>query len=402
MFNPEKIKKDFSIFANNPGLVYMDSSSTSQTPQAVLDAMQEYYTKYRANTRRGQYVLSAEADEAYENARKEAADFIGASREEIIFTSGATGAMNMLLAMLENSEYFKEGSEVVTTVMEHHSLLAPLQQLAKRKNLVVKYIGMTESFELDYEEAKKLIGEKTGLVAYASVSNVTGTIHDLLPTSQNYSSIMDATQAVGHVPVDVKKLDCDFLFFSGHKMLGPTGVGVLYGKKELLEKFEPGFYGGGMVEDVDLHSARWTSVPWKFEAGTQNIAGAIGLGAACKYLKEVGVENVEAHIRELTSYALEKLAAIPGVKLFCEKDAGKNAGVISFALDNTHPHDVVEIISRGNIAVRAGHHCALPLVKAMKVPALARASIYLYNTKEDIDALATGIEKAREVLTGSN
>ncbi|MCI0542488.1 aminotransferase class V-fold PLP-dependent enzyme [bacterium] len=437
MFDVTKIKKDFPIFASHPDLVYLDSSSTTQTPQVVLDAMQKYYTEYRANTRRGQYALSVEADETYENARKEVAEFINASPDEIIFTSSATVSMNMLLASLENSGYLNAGDEIMTTVMEHHSLLIPLQQLAKRKNLVVKYVGMDENFELDYNQAEKLINEKTKLVAFANVSNVTGTVHDterlfnLLPCQGEVPegrrgyveadplwappisplaggeenrplSIIDATQAVGHIPVDVKKLDCDFLFFSGHKMLGPTGIGVLYGKKELLEKLEPGFFGGGMVDDIVLDSARWTESPWKFEAGTPNIAGAIGLCAAFEYLKEIGVESIEARIRELTGYALEKLSSISGVKLYCEKDANKNAGIISFAIEgkhDAHPHDVAEILSRYNIAVRAGHHCALPLVKAMKVPALTRASIYLYNAKEDIDALVRGVEKAKEVLT---
>ncbi len=418
MFNAKKIKKDFPIFASHPNLVYLDSSATSQTPQVVLDTMSEYYTKYRANTRRGQYTLGEQADEAYENARKVIADFIGAQPEEIIFTSGATGSMNMLIASLENSGYLKQGDEVVTTVMEHHSLLIPLQQLAKRKKLEMKYIGMTENFELDYIKAQELITDKTKIIACANVSNVTGTIHNPLPTSQSYLTVIDATQAVGHIPVDVKKLECDFLFFSGHKMCGPTGIGILYGKKELLEKLEPGFYGGGMVEDlpavapaspagrlakagVGLDTVRWSSMPWKFEAGTPNIAGAIGLGAACKYLKKIGVKNIEAHIRELTGYALGKLAAIPGVKLYCEKGANKNAGVISFALEGAHPHDVAEILSRDNIAIRAGHHCALPLIKIMKVPALTRASIYLYNTKVDIGALVLGVEKARKTLTST-
>jgi len=406
MLDASKIKKDFPVWSEHPKLAYLDSSATSQTPSSIIRAMDEYYAKYRANTRRGQYALSARADEAFEHARGEAANFLGANSREIIFTSGATAAMNMLLGMLENSGYFKEGDEIITTVMEHHSLLLPIERLAKRRGLAVRCIPMTGDFELDYEEAEKLAGERTKLIAFASVSNVTGTIHEakrlsLLAREVGALSIADASQAVSHIPVDVRELGCDFLFFSGHKMCGPTGIGILYGREELLKKFEPGFYGGGMVEDVVLEGdSQWAEAPWKFEAGTPNIAGAIGLGAACEYLSRIGIENIEAHIRELTSYALQKLSGISGVKLFCEKNAEKNAGVISFSLSGTHPHDVAEILSRGDIAVRAGHHCALPLIKTFEVPALIRVSIYLYNTREDIDVLASGIEEAKQILAG--
>ena len=405
MLDTETIKKDFPIFTGKDGkrLTYLDNSATSETPAFVVNAENEYYKKYRANVARGLYPLSIKATEEYENARAKTAKFIGAETREIIFTASATSASNMLVYALENSDCFHEGDEIVTTIMEHHSLLVPLQELAKRKKLKLKIIPMTTEKELDYVVAEKLITKKTKLVGFVGVSNVTGTINDMkrltdLAKKVGAYSVIDATQAVGHIVIDVKAIGCDFLFFSGHKMCGPTGIGALYGKKELLDKLHPGFFGGGMVEEVIGNDTSFALVPTKFEAGTPNIAGAIGLGSACEYLEKIGMAKIEKHIREVTKYALAKMSKIQGLTLYSEMNAEKNAGVISFLVDGAHPHDTAEILARYGIAVRAGHHCAQPLVKSMGVFAVTRASVYLYNSKEDIDRLIEGIGEVKKVF----
>ncbi|MBI2120189.1 MAG: cysteine desulfurase [Parcubacteria group bacterium] len=396
-------KHNFPIFENNPELVYLDSSSTSQTPEAVLSVMDEYYRSYRANSRRGQYSISARAESEYEDARKEVAKFIGANVREVIFTGGATASANLIVFALEHSDIFSQGDEIVTTIMEHHSLFIPLQKLAKRKKLTLRIIPVDGNLELDYGAAEKLMNEKTKLVAFVGVSNVTGTINDMarlcaLARKFGAYSLVDATQGVGHVPVDVKQIDCDFLFFAGHKMCGPIGTGVLYGREGILEKLEPGFYGGGTVEEVTQDDVRFSPIPHKFEAGTPNIGGAIGLGAACKYLSAIGLEKIQAHSEDLAAYAFSKLGAVSGVKLYSVQDPKKNAGVVSFTVEGIHPHDVGEILSRNNIATRGGHHCAQPLLKALGVTALNRASFYFYTAKEDIDALVLGLVDVRKVL----
>lgn len=416
MLNTETIKKDFPIFAGggekNPAslnlrraskLVYLDNSATSQTPASVVSAENEYYKKYRANVARGLYPLSVKATKEYDDARGSVAKFIGADTREIIFTASATASSNMLVYALENSDFFHEGDEVITTIMEHHSVFVPLQELAKRKKLKLKIIPMTVKRELDYAAAKNLITKKTKLVAFVGVSNVTGTINEMkkladLARTVGAYSVIDATQAVGHISLDVKTIGCDFLFFSGHKMCGPTGIGILYGRRALLEKLHPGFFGGGMVEEVNCSDASFALVPAKFEAGTPNIAGAIGLRAACEYLEKIGMVKIEKHIREITKYALAKLAKIQGLTLYSEMNAEKNAGVISFLIDGVHPHDTSEILARYGIATRAGHHCAQPLVKAMGEFAVTRASFYFYNSKEDVDELIKGIGEVKKIF----
>jgi len=397
------IKDDFPVFVNNPELVYLDSSSTSQTPETVIHAMDEYYRHYRANSRRGQYAISARAENTYESARTDVATFIGAESREIIFTAGSTASANLIVYTLENSEVFKEGDEIVTTIMEHHSLFIPLQKLAKRNKLILRIIPMKENLELDYDEAEKLINEKTKLVAFIGVSNVTGTINDMarlceMARKVGAYSLVDATQAAGHMSIDVKKIGCDFLFFAGHKMCGPIGTGVLFGRQELLEKMEPGFYGGGTIEEVTLEEVRFAPVPHKFEAGTPNIGGAIGLGVACKYLTDIGMESIQEYCEEMTKYAVSKLSEVPKVKLFCVKDPKKNVGVVSFIVEGIHPHDVGEILSRLHIATRGGHHCAQPLLQSLGTPSLNRASFYLYTSKEDIDALVKGLTEVQKVF----
>lgn len=404
MLDTKTIKKDFPQLEEGGGkLIYLDNSATSQTPLSVIDAEVEYYKTYRANVSRGLYPLSEKASKAYDEARAKVAKFVGADTREIIFTASATASSNMIIYALENTGIFQEGDEIVTTIMEHHSILVPLQELAKRKKLKLRFVPMTETKELDYAEAEKLITKKTKLVAFVGVSNVTGTINDMkrlcdIAKNAGAYSLVDATQAAGHIAIDVKIIGCDLLFFSGHKMCGPTGIGVLYGRKELLEKLSPGFFGGGMVEEAFSEDTSFALVPAKFEAGTPNIAGAIGLGAACEYLEKIGMENIEAHIRELTRYTLAELEKIQGLSLYSQVDPEKNIGVISFLVEEAHPHDTTEILSRYGIATRAGHLCAQPLVKSMGTYAVVRASIYFYNSKEDIDALVLGIKEVQKVF----
>jgi len=405
MLDTEKIKKDFPLFNTEEGkkLVYLDSSATSQTPQVVLDAINEYYTGFRANIHRGQYGMAERADKVYEDAREAVAQFIGAESREVIFTGGATGSANMLVYALENSGIFHSGDEIVTTLMEHHSVTVPMQELAKRKNLTLKFIPVTVSRELDYEAAEKLITKKTKLVMFVGFSNVVGTANDMkrlcaIARNNGAISAVDATQGAGHAPFNVRDIDCDFLFFSGHKMCGPTGVGVLYGKKALLEKIEPGYFGGGMIDTVTEGVTTWAPVPNKFEAGTPNICGVIGLGESVRYLTSVGMDKIEEHLHELLRYGFEELQKVPGVTLYCQEDPKKNIGVISFLVDGVHPHDTAEILSRLHIATRAGHHCAQMLIRALGTFAVNRASLYLYSSKEDIDALIRGIKEVQKTF----
>lgn len=397
-----QLKKDFPIFDKAKGFVYLDTAATSQTPQVVLDAMDDYYTKFRANVHRGSYEEGETASVAYEEARKKVAQFIGAEPREIVFTAGATASSNMLVSMLEHSEVVKSGDEVVTTIMEHHASLLPLQKLAHRKGLIFKAVS-SQGLPLDYEEAERLITERTKIVSVCLASNVTGGINDVSRIAEMAHEvgalvICDATAAVGHMPVSVKELGVDFLYFSAHKMCGPTGVGVLWGKHELLEKLEPGVYGGGIVDEVTLENATWRKSPMRFEAGTPNIAGVIGLGAAVEYLQSIGLENIREHTMSLTGEAIARLEAVPNVRVIAEKGAHKNVGIVSFVMDGVHPHDIAEILGRSGVAVRAGHHCAMPFIVALGVFATTRVSFYLYNTKEDIDALVQGIEKVKEVF----
>ncbi|MDO8572299.1 MAG: cysteine desulfurase [bacterium] len=397
------IKNNFPIFKKVSNLVYLDSAATSQTPEGVLKAMEEYYTGFRSNIHRGLYRMGEQATESYEGARRKIARFIGADEGEIVFTSGATDSSNMLIRSIEESLELREGDEIVTTVMEHHSTLIPLQKLAKRRKLVLKHISMTSDFHLDYREAEKLITPKTKIVSVILASNVLGTINDIktianLAHEVGALMVVDGTEAVGHISVDVKEFDADFLYFSGHKMLGPTGIGVLYGKKELLYKVEPSIFGGGIVEKVTLTDATWKRAPARFEAGTQNIAGAIGLGAAVEYLEEIGIQNIHKHVQELTEDAIKKLEKINGVKIFTQKNTKKNVGIVSFIIEGIHSHDIAEIAGRDDVAIRAGHHCAQPLIETLGVRATARASFYMYNSKNDIDRLVISIDRAHTMF----
>jgi cysteine desulfurase/selenocysteine lyase len=397
------VKKDFPIFKSNPKLVYLDSAASSQTPKSITDAAYKYYSEYRSNIHRSMYKMGETATEKYEQARGILADFIGADKDEIIFTSGATMGMNMLIYSLEQYLSLEEGNDIITTVTEHHSSLIPLQQLAKRKGIVLKHINITEDFDIDYKQAEKLITSKTKIVSVSLAGNVLGAINDIKKITElahkvGAVMICDATKAIGHIPVNVKEIDCDFLIFSGHKMCGPTGIGVLYGKKELLKVLPPSMFGGGIVEEVDLQTAKWKSSPWKFEAGTPNIAGAIGLGEAVMYLGSIGIDRIHEHISDIVAYAIKEMEKMECIKIFTQKDADKNIGIVAFSVDGIHPHDIADITGREGVAIRAGHHCAQPLMKELGVSALVRASFYLYNDKSDVDALVEAIKKAQEIF----
>ncbi len=400
--NARELKKDFPIFQqkNSKPLIYLDNSATTQKPRSVIDAMTYFYEHNNANVHRGIYLLSQKATMAYEKAHQVVAAFIGASPEEVIFTRGTTEALNGLARSLGSR--LNAGDEIVLTVMEHHSNLIPWQEIAREKSAVLKFIHLTDDYRLDLRKAKELITSKTKIVSVTHMSNVLGTINpikELAVMSHVVGAIVvvDAAQSVPHLPVNVRDLDCDYLAFSGHKMCGPTGIGVLYGKKELLEQLPPFEYGGGMVKEVTLETATWNDLPWKFEAGTPPIAEAIGLMAAIEYLQTVGMDKIAAQGYELVQYGLQELSLIKGLTLLGPAVVDRRGPIFSFTLDGIHPHDVSELLDREGIAVRAGNHCARPLLSILKgtngEQSTVRASFYLYNDKAEIDALVTAIRK---------
>ncbi|MCP1160312.1 cysteine desulfurase [Bacillus infantis] len=403
----KNIREHFPILnqeVNGRPLVYLDSAATSQKPVQVIEALNEYYRGYNSNVHRGVHTLGTKATDAYEGAREKARKFINArSIEEVIFTSGTTSALNMV-ASSYGGDNLSEGDEIVITYMEHHSNIIPWQQAAKRAGAVLKYVPLQEDGTISLEDVRKTVTSNTKIVSIMMVSNVLGVmnpIKDIARIAHENGAIMvvDGAQAAPHMKVDVQDLDCDFLAFSGHKMCGPTGIGVLYGKKQLLENMEPVLFGGEMIDFVDLYDSTWKELPWKFEAGTPIIAGAIGLGAAIDFLKEVGLENIEAHEHRLAAYAMEKMSSVEGMTIYGPKNAGERAGLVTFNLDDVHPHDVATVLDAEGIAVRAGHHCAQPLMKWLKASATARASFYLYNTEEDIDKLVEGLVKTKEYFS---
>ena len=388
-------KQDFPIFQNNPSLIYLDNAATTQKPRHVINTISHFYNTQNANIHRGIYNLSEQSTKIYEQARAKIAQFINAQSSEIIFTSGTTASINMLARSLGKT--LSEGDEIVLTEMEHHSNLIPWQQLAKRKRLILKYIPITDNYQLNLEIANNLITEKTKIVSVSHTSNVLGTINNIssltkLAHNKGAKIIIDAAQSISHIPLDIKKIDCDFLVFSGHKVYGPTGIGVLYGKHNLLQELQPSTYGGGMVQEITEENATWNDIPAKFEAGTPPIAQAQGLAAAIHYLQSIGIENIQRQEQQLANYAREKLSQ-SGIKTL-----GDQGTVISFNINNIHPHDVAEILNRKNIAVRAGHHCAKPLHTKLNLQSTVRISLALYNTKKDIDALIQGLNQVTEVL----
>jgi cysteine desulfurase/selenocysteine lyase len=390
------IRKDFPFFKRN--LVYLDSAATTQKPLVVLDAMRKYYETTNANVHRGVYSLAEEATQAYEGARKKVANFIGASAREIVFVRNATEAIN-LVAQSWGSMNIHAGDVILLTEMEHHSNIVPWQMLAKRTGAKIEYLPITEHGELDWNSAVHSLKQKPKILALTHISNVLGTINPVkeLVTEAHKSGVpvlLDASQSVPHMPVSVKDLDVDFLVFSGHKMLGPF-VGVLYGKRDLLENMEPMFGGGDMIKEVTFEGSSWNEVPWKFEAGTPGIAGAVGLGAAIDYLQSIGMADIWKHEQGLVKYAYEKLSQDKHVFLYGPQN---RAGVISFNLGDMHAHDVSTVLDQQGVCVRSGHHCAQPLMERLNVPATVRISFGPYNTKEDVDAFLTALQKAKKVF----
>lgn len=395
-------KNDFPILhqeVNGHPLVYLDSAATSQKPEVVIKAEEEYYRFYNSNVHRGVHTLGTKATDAYEKAREKVAKFINAKHtHEILFTRGTTSSIN-LVARSYAMERLQPGDEILTTVAEHHSNLIPWQQVAKKTGATLKYFSLDEDGRLDLEQAKKEITSKTKVIAIHHVSNVLGIIQPIKELAELVHAVggvicVDGAQGVPHVKVDVQELDIDFLSFSSHKMLGPTGVGVLYGKEDLLNQMDPIEFGGEMIDIVDLYESTWKELPWKFEGGTPNIAGAIGLGVAIDYLEEVGMDRVAEHDRELAQYAYDQLSQLDGIRLYGPKE--NRTGLVTFNLEDVHPHDVATVLDSYGIAIRAGHHCCQPLMRYFKATATARASFHIYNDKEDVDSLVQGLIKARE------
>lgn len=401
-----EIRNQFPILnqkVNGHPLVYLDSAATSQKPISVIQAMKNYYEKYNSNIHRGVHTLGTMATDAYESAREKVKKFINANESaEIVFTRGTTSSLN-LVAQCYVREFLKEGDEIVITLMEHHSNLVPWQQAAKATGATLKFIPLQPDGTIKLEDVKNSITPKTKFVSIAYVSNVTGTIHPVKKIAEiahRHGAVLcvDAAQGAPHLKLNVQDLNCDFLAFSGHKMAGPTGIGVLYGKRILLEKMCPYEYGGEMIDFVDLYDSTWKELPWKFEAGTSVIAGAIGLGAAIDFLKDIGLNTIEHYEQQLTNYALEQLSSIEGINIYGPRE---RSSVITFNLSEVHPHDVATVLDTEGIAIRAGHHCCQPLMQWLNVSATARASFYIYNTKEDIDTLVKGLRKTKDYFTNT-
>ncbi|HEP1831343.1 cysteine desulfurase [Streptococcus suis] len=402
----ERIRKDFSILdqvVNDEPLVYLDNAATTQKPQQVLDVLADYYQKDNANVHRGVHTLSERATARYEGARQKVADFIHAkSSKEILFTRGTTTSLNWVAQFAK--EILQPDQEVIISVQEHHSNIIPWQQACQQTGAKLRYVTLKDG-ELDMDHLRSLLSSKTKFVSLAHVSNVLGSVAPIGEIAELVHQVgaylvVDGAQSVPHMAVNVQELDVDFYAFSGHKMLGPTGIGVLYGKEELLNRMSPVEFGGEMIDFVYEQSATWKELPWKFEAGTPNIAGAIGLGAAIDYLTEIGMDAIQAHEAELVDYVFPKLQAIPGLTIYGSQDLSKRTGVIAFNLDDLHPHDVATALDYEGVAVRAGHHCAQPLLRYLQVPATVRASFYIYNTKADCDKLVEAIIKTKEFFNG--
>lgn len=400
-------KQDFPLLLQKDEkgrvLAYLDNAATTQKPEQVIGTVRAYYETFNANPHRGAYSISVRATEAFEEVRRKAARFIGADGpEEIVFTSGATDAIN-LAAISYGEQAVGQGDEILISVLEHHSNLLPWQRLARRTGAVLRYLFPGKNGCVALEEAAEKLTARTRIVALTHVSNVLGGVNPIrdiaaLAHAKGAAVLLDAAQSVPHIPVDVQALDVDFLAFSGHKMLAPAGIGVLYGKKALLRQMEPLRLGGGIVEEVTQQSVRYLDAPWKFEAGTQNVEGVIGLGAAIDYLEAVGMDRIRETEGRLTEYALERLSAVPGIELYGVQGGEARTGILSFNIAGVHPHDTATILASHNVAVRAGHHCAQPLMAHLGVNATCRMSLYFYNTREDIDRLARALKTVRGVL----
>ena len=404
----ENIRKDFPILTrkvrDNKSLVYLDNASTTQKPNQVIDAITDYYRNHNANIHRAVYALAEESTEAYETARDKIANFVNVkNRQELIFVRGTTEAIN-LVAYAWGRPHINEGDIIVTTEYEHHSNIVPWQLLTQEKRAKLEYIGMNDDGELNLDDLDKYLATgKVKLVTFSLMSNVLGTITDAEKIiakckAAGVPTLIDGAQAVPHMKVDLDTLGCDFFAFSGHKMLAPTGIGVLWVRKSVLQTMNPFHGGGDMIREVHKYETTWNDLPYKFEAGTPNIADVIGFGAAIDYLTKIGMDNVRQHEIELTKYAIEEFAKVPGLQIYGTKDITKRGGVISFNFADVHPHDVAQIIDEEGIALRSGHHCAQVLMERLDVAATSRASFYIYNTKKDVDALIDSLNTVAKVF----
>lgn len=407
MIDVEKIRKDFPILdqiVNDEPLVYLDNAATTQKPKAVLEAVNRYYQEDNANVHRGVHTLAERATASYEAARETVRRFINASStKEVLFTRGTTTGLNWIGRFAE--EILEEGDEVLISIMEHHSNILPWQEACRKAGAKLVYVYLKDG-GLDLEDFRIKLTDRTKFVSIAHASNVLGVINPVQEIAQLAHEkgaivVVDGAQSVPHMKIDVQKLDADFFVFSGHKMAGPTGIGVLYGKEQYLNQMSPVEFGGEMIDFVYEQSATWKELPWKFEAGTPNMAGAIGLAAAIDYLEAIGMDEIERHEQDLIAYVFPKLQAIEGLKIYGSQDLAKRSGVISFNLGDLHPHDLATALDYEGVAVRAGHHCAQPLIQYLEVPATARASFYLYNTKEDCDKLVEALIKTKEFFNGT-
>ncbi len=403
--NVETIREDFPIFKrkiNNHPLAFLDSASTSQKPMQVIEAIKNYYEQHNANPHRSIYTLCDEATQIYEKSRTKVSKFVNAKNEkEIVFVRNTNEAMNILAYSYAMSN-LKEGDEILLTVMEHHANIVPWQMLQK-KGVKLKFVDINNDGTLNLEQLKEMITKDTKIVSVTHKSNVLGTVNPVkeigkIAHDNGSIFIVDGAQSVPNMPVDVKDIDCDFLAFSGHKMLAPMNIGVLYGKEELLEKMEPFMRGSDMIKEVQLTETVWNDLPWKFEAGTPNVEGAIGISEAVDYLKKVGLEDIQKHEGELTEYAVEKLNEVKGLKFACDGNARLRNGVISFNIAGVHSHDIAYILDEFAVAIRSGHMCAQPMMRKLGVQSVARASFYLYNIKEEIDTLVEGLDKVNSVF----
>ena len=402
MFDVERIRDDFPILSrkvHGKPLVYLDNAATSQKPRAVIQALTEYYETYNSNVHRGVHTLSMEATDRYEEAREKVARFINAETpESIIWTRNATESINLVAHSWAESN-ISEGDEIVVTRLEHHSNLVPWQRIAARNGAVLRFLELTEDGAVDMVGAASVINAKTKLLAVTQVSNSLGTVVPVkklagMARSVGAAVLVDGAQSVPHQPVDVEDIGCDFLALSGHKMMGPTGIGALYARREILEQMEPFLHGGEMVLEVSYEDASWNELPMRFEAGTPNIADAIALGAAVDYLTALGMENVREHEKQLTAYALDAFRELEEVDLFGPMDVDRRGGILSFHSSDVHPHDLGTFLDQEGVAIRTGHHCTMPLMGALGVPATARASLYVYNTEQEVDALVDAVKRA--------
>lgn len=396
-------REDFPILKRkikNNDLIFFDNGATTQKPIQVIDAISDYYKNYNSNIHRSVYTLGDESEKIYEESKHLVKEFINAnSHEEIIYTSGTTESMNFIARIIEQD--VEDGDEIILTYMEHHANLVPWQQLAIRKNLTLRFLDLDELGRININQLKELINNKTKIVSICHASNVLGNINPVyeigsLLKDKNIYFVVDAAQSVPHMKIDVDKMNCDFLAFSAHKMCGPTGIGVLYGKKNLLEKFDPVEFGGGMIGVVEEKSSTWAILPDKFEAGTPLLAEAAGLGATIKYLEDIGLENIESYTKELTKYLYDELSKISNIKIYGTNEIGDRVSLVSFNLEGVHPHDLTSFLDEKGICIRAGHQCTQPLLGKLGAYSVARASLYFYNTKEEIDFFIQVLKETKE------